>query len=308
MKQEWTAAYYPSDLVQDQKSRTLFCLLYDKVICHFPVSSMACGGGHGISGEFSDDPLVEAGVIELREEFLLDEIEGDFSPGYYWGTDEEFNRYYELNVTGMALQCYAQEGAIPVTDRERTPIPVSILPSFDLQRAARVQAGALAIQSVAMVLPAFAELTSNEILEARDRLKEQLLPFRSAMLALAPRVRSGISSNAPIAELNREAKYIVETDVLPRLTDLNRRLALERGTFWRKLIQKAGGNLPGIALKWISGAGISAAIDAIEVGSDLAKDAIDNSKLAHELLSNGGLGYLVTLQSTIGKKTANNGC
>ena len=73
MKREWVAAYYPSDLVEDQRLKTLFCLLYDKVVFHFPVTGMACGGGHGISGFYSDDPLVEEGVLDLREELLLDE-------------------------------------------------------------------------------------------------------------------------------------------------------------------------------------------------------------------------------------------
>jgi len=306
MKQKWTAAYYPSDMMDDQRTKTIFCLVFDKVICHFPASGMTCGGGNPGVEIYSEDPLVDEEVLDLREEILLDEIEMEFSPGHAWGTDAEFQKYYELNVTGMALRCFAQEGAVPVTDKKDAPIPVSVLPSFDLKRAAKVQAGTLAIQSVDLVLPAFAQLDSHQILEARERLKEQLVPFRCAMLALAPRVRSGISSDAPLSEIKREAKYIVETDVLPRLTELNRRLALERGTFWRKVIQKTTGSLPRIALKWISGAGISAAVDAAEVGSNIALDSIGNDKLVRQMLSNGGLGYLVSLQKKFAQGSGNN--
>ena len=86
MKQEWIAAFYPSDVFEDPRLKTLLCLLYDKVVIHFPITDMACGGGSGISGEFSDDPLVEKGILDLREEVLLDEIE------YSCASDEMMER------------------------------------------------------------------------------------------------------------------------------------------------------------------------------------------------------------------------
>lgn len=307
MYNEWIAAYYPSDLVDDQRVKTLFCLLYDRVVFHFPVAHMACGGGHGISELYSNDPLVEEGILDLREEFLLDEIDGDFSPGHPWGTDEEFQRYRDLNVTGMALLCCERENAIPATNRPTVPIPISLLTPRDLSRAAGIQAGALAIQSLNLTLPPFSTLESHDILEARDRLRDQLVPFRSAMFALAPKVRSGINSDASFDELYKEARYLVKTDVLPRLDELKRRLELERGTFWRKLIQKVGSQLPSIALKWISGASAAAAVDAAKLSGGAVAQAIDNEKLANDLLSNGGLGYLLSVQTTIQEKgIANN--
>lgn len=299
MKQKWIAAFYPSDVFEDSRLKTLLCLLYDKVVIHFPITDMACGGGSGISGEFSDDPLVENGILDLREEILLDEIE------YSSASDEEERKYYDLNVTGMALRCCTQEGAVPVTDKANTPIPISVLTQLDIKYAANIQASALAVQSLDLLLPDFASLNSYEILEAREKLKDQLTPFRAAMLSLAPKVRSGISGKAPLSQVFMEAKYIAETDVLPRLTELNRRIELERGMFWRKIIQKVGGNLPGIALKWISGAGLTAAIDVAKVGSGIAAQAIDNNTLYNNLLANGGLGYLLNIQKVIDRRVAN---
>jgi hypothetical protein len=283
MHNEWIAAYYPSDLVEDQGLKTLFCLLYDRVVYHFPVSHMAFCGGHGTSDLFSDDPLVKEGVLDLREEFLLDEIDEDSYPTNSLDTDEEFQRYYDLNVTGMALLCCEKEGAVPATNRPTAPIPISLLRSRDLSRAAGIQAGALAIQSLDLALPQFSTLESHDILEAREKLKDQLVPFRSAMFALAPKVRSGINSDASFGELYKEARYLVETDVLPRLDNLKRRLELERGTFWRKLIQNVGSQLPSIALKWISGSSAAAAVDAAKLAGGTAAQAIDNDKLAHKV-------------------------
>jgi hypothetical protein len=301
-KNNWIAAYYPLDIIEDQRVKTFFCLLFDKVVCHFPIADMACGGGSGISSEFSDDPLVDEGILDFREEFLLDEIEGDFSPGHFWGTDEEFRKYHDLNVAGMALICSENEGAVPATHRADTPIPISVLSSLDVNRAANIQATALAIQSLELTLPEFATLNSYEILEAREKLKDQLQPFRSAMFSLAPKVRAGIAANASIPEVFKEAKYIVETDVIPRLDELKNRLKLEKSSFWRKLVYKISGQLPGIALKWISGAQAIAAIDSAKLLGGIAGQAVDNERLASQLLSNGGLGYLIQCQEIVTKK------
>jgi len=299
---QWIAAYYPSDLVEDQRLKSLFCLVYDKVIFHFPIAHTGCGGGVGVSDFYSEDPLVEEGILELREEFLLNEIEADFSPGHPWGTDEEFLRYHDLNVTGMALLCCEKEGAVPATGKANTPIPVSVLKSIDLTRAAGIQAAALAIQSLELALPPFAELKSHDVLEARERLKNELIPFRAAMFALAPKVRAGITANAEMDELYREAKYLAETDVLPRLAELRRRLQLERGTFWRKVVQKIASHLPTIALKWTASSGVAAAVDAAKLAGGIAAQAIDNEKLAQELLANGGLGYLLSAEAEFKKE------
>ena len=252
MNKEWIAAYYPGDLIDNEHTKTIFCLIFDKVIFNFPISHMGCGGGLGISDCYCDDPLVDEGVLELREEFLLDEIEADFSPGHYWGTDEEFGIYHDLNIAGMAMKCSETDNAIPATSRQDAPLPISCFTKLNLNHFAKLQATALAFHSISLTLPAFSTLNSYEILEAREKLKEQLSPFRSAMLALAPKVRSGLSSGATIKEVFLEAKYVAETDVSPRLNELKRKLELERGTFWRKLTYKVLSNLPSIALKGVS--------------------------------------------------------
>lgn len=292
MSKKWIAAYYPSSLIENKRTRTLFCLLFDKVILHFPISSMACGGGSGISNDFADDILVDEGVIELREEFLLDEIDIEFT-GDPWGTEEEFNRYYDLNVTGMALQCCGQQNAVPVTDRQDSPLPVSFLPDFNLKRAANLQAGAIAIQSLDLALPSFSGLESNDIMRARELLKDHLVPFRSAMMALSPKIRAGLDSDSSIHEVFNEARYLAQTNVVPQLEALKLRLKKESGVFWRKILQKGGKCIPRIALKWITTGGLTAATDAIETGSDIALQSIDREKLRSDMLMNGGLGYLV---------------
>lgn len=301
MSDEWVAAYYPSDLVEDQRLKTIFCLLFDRVVCHFPIANMGCGGGCGISGAYCDDPLVDEGVLDLREEFLLSEIDCDFSPGHPWGTDEEFGRYHDLNVAGMALNCCQTEGAVPATSNPSAPIPVEMLTRHDVPRDVEAQAAALAIQSLDIALPPLATLRSEEILEARGLLAEQLIPFRRAMYALAPAVRSGIEAGASLDEIGKEAEYQAKTVVIPRLEEMKKRLALEKGRFWRKLVMRVAGDLPAIVLKWATGAGTAAAVDAAKLASGAAGQIVENETFANLLLSGGGLGYLISAESTVSR-------
>ena len=49
----------------------------------------------------------------------------------------------------------------------------------------------------------------------------------------------------------------------------------------------------------MSGAGVSATIDAARIGSSVAAGAIDNEVLVRNLLANGGLGYLLKVEAEI---------
>jgi len=293
---KWVAAYYPLAMISNQHSKAIICLLFDKIVCHFPVADMACGGGHGGSEDlYGDDPLVKANVIELREKILVDDIQVDFSPGYYWGTEEEFALYHRLQVTAMAINDCITSGSVPLTDTPDSPIPAAILEVVDLKRFARLQASALAIQSLKIALPPFKEITDDEILEAREELRDQLIPFRIAMLALSPVVRQGIENNNSLAEIHREANYIAETRILPTLTELRKKLELERGKFWRRIILKGSSILPTFFLNWTTKNALTAVIKAIDSSKDIALDFIKSEETLEAFRSQGGLGYLLNI-------------
>ncbi len=294
--EQWIGAYYPSEIIAKPRSKAILCLLFDKVVCHFPVADMACGGGHGISDFFADDTLVEAGVLELREELLLPEVEVNPSSGEYWGTEEEFNRFVNMQITAMALNTCACSGAVPVTDNPEWVIPASLIGKIDFLRFAKLQAVVLAIQSLDIAIPAIAEISDEDILKARDQLSEQLAPFRRSMLALAPMVREGIQSGASLPDMHKEARYIVETNVAPALHELQDRLAKEKGRFWRKLILKGSTVIPKFVLNWTTKGALLAAIDSLGDAKDLALEVMGREALLSSLKSEGGLGYLLSVR------------
>ena len=294
--QQWTAAYYPYPMVENQHSKTIICLLFDKLICHFPVADMACGGGHGMSDDlFGDSPLVQSGVIELREETLLDEIPCDFTPGFYWGTPEENALYRQLQITTMSINECMNSGNVPVTDVAATPIPATVLEQMDIKRFARLQATALAIQSLKVALPPFKEISDDEILEARDKLKEQLISLRRAMLTLAPAVRQGIESNNSLTDIQKEATYIVDTRIIPSLEDLRKKLELEKGKFWRRLVLQGSSIVPNFFLNWMTNNALTAAMKAVDSSKEIALSLIQREETLELFKAQGGLGYLLDI-------------
>lgn len=117
MEKLWKAAYYPNCVIENQRTKAILCLFFDKIVCHFPVQdSCGCGSCWGISGFFSDNLLVKEGIVELEEETLLPFIDG-----------EDFKEYLDFQTTAMALQQCQCESAVPVTDNTNFQIPAFIL-------------------------------------------------------------------------------------------------------------------------------------------------------------------------------------
>ena len=53
---------------------------------------------------FSDDPLVDAGVLDLRDELMVPAIEPKSTSGDYWGSGDNYSdKFVELQVTSMGL-------------------------------------------------------------------------------------------------------------------------------------------------------------------------------------------------------------
>jgi len=300
----WTGVYYPKEFIEDQRAKTLLCILFDRVVCHFPVSSMACGGGHGWSENFADDPLVKAGVIQLEEEILLDEVNEMFADAPtdgFWPTD--FERYVDLQITGMALGKAGDSSFVPVTDNSGFQVPALILGKFDVTRNAHLQAVAAAIASIDMVLPPIASLHDEDILQLRDELADHLPPFRIAMLELAPRIRSYLESGAQLADVHKEAQYVVDTVVSPVLADCKARMEEEKSAFWRRVVLKGAGILPKFVLNWAEKSLIAAAVDGITDLSHLGEAVIEHEVLLENMKRRGGLGFLLKFEGQIRKKS-----
>lgn len=299
----WKGVYYPEEFINNKHTRTLLCLLFDKIICHFPVSYMSCGGGHGMSQDlFGENLLVKEGVIELEEEFLLDEVDelvDDWPTEGGWPKD--FDRYVNLQIAGLAVIKCQDKTFVPVTDNPKFQVPALILNQFDLARHARLQAVAAAIASLEIVLPPIVELEDEDILRLREELKEELIPFRSAMLGLSPQIRNFLNEGASIRDVYEEAKYVVDTSIRPILGECRAKIEQEKNAFWRRVLLKTGGALPKFIMNWAEKSLISAAVDAVKDFSDLGVSAVNNELLLENMKKQGGFGFLLSLEDKINR-------
>jgi hypothetical protein len=299
----WKGVYYPEEFVNNKHTRTLLCLLFDKVICHFPVSYMSCGGGHGMSQDlFGENLLVKAGVMELEEEFLLDEVDklvDDWE--FKGGWPKDFDKYVNLQVAGMAVMKCQDKTFVPVTDNSKFQVPTLILNQFDLTRNARLQAVAAAIASLEIILPPIVGLEDEDILRLREELQEELIPFRRIMLRLSPQIRNYLDDGASIQDVYKEAKYVIDTSVRPILGECRARIEQEKNAFWRRVLLKTGGALPKFIMNWAEKSLISAAVDAVKDLSDLGASAINNELLLENMKRQGGFGFLLSLEEKINR-------
>lgn len=282
----WKAAYYPREIIENQRTRTILCLLFDTIVCHFPVQApFTCGGGSGISDLFSDDVLVKAGIIELEEENVLHGVQA-----------ATFDNYVDLQVTGMALQKCNQGSLVPVTDNPDFQIPAFVLTKSDILRNAELQAASVAISSIDLVLPPIGGINDEDILQLRDELSNELVPFRRSMLRLAPLIRQHMDEGAGIKELYDEARYLTQTTIIPSLGDLRDRIEKESGAFWRRILLRSGAIIPRFIINWTQKDIVSAAVGSLGDLSELAGLGIDRQRLIDNILREGGIGFLLSLE------------
>ena len=296
--------YYPEpvELLANSRARTILCLTYDRVVAIFPGRFDGCG-----SGSFRDcfpecTELEEADVLELREAPMedLDSVgitAGDLSEeNCDHFSEEQWQRFMGLHTTVLALSTCVSEAAVPVTANPRWQVPAQLLACHNAVSSAAIQAAALAACSVDVALPDFGVLHEQDILEARHALQPQLQPFRHEMLRLAPLVRQGLAGSSSLEDVVREARYVVETRVVPSLGDLQRRAALERGAFWARLFVKGANVTTRFALNYITKGPLLAAYEACAGAKDALLDVIRHRKSNSHLAEQSGLGYLLSVE------------
>lgn len=145
-----------------------------------------------------------------------------------------------LRIAPTSLFLAKENNWVLVGDRADMPFPVMS------ERLSEVKAlsAVIAEECLRLVLPACLSTSPEEILDAREKLKNELTPFRMAMQKLTLALRSLLGENPSADHLRREARFLVESQVEPALLDLHRRVEQERGKLWRRLFGAAVGWIP----------------------------------------------------------------
>ena len=135
-------------------------------------------------------------------------------------------------------------------------------------------ASVLALESVRLVLPRLRALQPREIAEFRQQTKELVVPFRMEMLKLSRNLNHAISSKPTFGELQREAKFLAETTVLPLLQDLRRTIE-DPARPWTRTAVDLGKALPGLVGNLVTGNWPAIPAKLLEVLGGIREDQLN---------------------------------
>lgn len=167
-------------------------------------------------------------------------------------------------------------------------------------RTAKELAALLAIKSVEMLFPATKSVPAEVILEARDKLRDQLPLFWSAMFKLSVDLKKAIAECKTAQEISDVGTEIVDTIVRPALTDLNHKIELERKQWFRRVfgsvfsaLRVAATNPPLTQEQLIR--------SSLMLGADTAMTISDHLYRVEAMKSQAGLTYLLDLSALTGR-------
>jgi hypothetical protein len=152
----------------------------------------------------------------------------------------------------------------------------------------------LAYECINIVVPSIKSSEPEDILELREKLKEQIIPFRMLMRKLSIDLRTMLGEDISIEKLKKESLFIIETKVQPALEELKRRIQLENNNFFNKLFGKVISWTPLLAQFYIAPSPERFFKIVGRVGSD-SSDLI-NEINNDPFLKEPGLGFLLGVE------------
>lgn len=186
-------------------------------------------------------------------------------------------------------------GYVPVVGRFHN---ASELKSKADAMTAKQLATLLAMKSVQMVLPRTKAANPMILLEARERLKDQLPPFWSSMLKTSVELKKLIADCPNHYEISREATDLVDRLIRPAVIDLSAKLEKERKDWFYKILSpvRTGlrlivGNPPLTQQQLIT--------NALVLASDTCVAVADNMRTIEALKREAGLSYLLDLSDFV---------
>ena len=158
------------------------------------------------------------------------------------GNVGELNTYAvrekELQVSLDGLQQMnnlIDQGAFPIVGKYHIDLNENHKEAF----CSKSLASLLAMKSVELVIPAMKEVEPEIILEARDRLKDQLPLFWASMLKLSTKLKSEINQDMKPNDIFFETQEIVDTTVLPALVELKSKIYKDKKSWFYKILNPA---------------------------------------------------------------------
>jgi hypothetical protein len=184
-----------------------------------------------------------------------------------------------------------EDGYVPVIGRFHDASP---MPGNPDEATAKQLAALIAMKSVQMALPRTRSARPEMILEARERLRDQLPPFWSSMLKASVELKKLIAESRTHYDVAREATDLVDRTIRPAVIDLATKLEKERKDWFYRILSpvRSGlrllvGNPPVTQQQLLT--------SALVLASDTCVSIAENMHTIESLKREAGLTYLLDL-------------
>jgi hypothetical protein len=269
--------------------------LYQKHLADFCVFSGSNGGVTSIPDEAHEvvDRLEETlfgprpeGEVAIRTGPWVKGFPGDDSLTYQVSAPDTIT--YPANAL-----VFATKNNLPViNDQEWLPVPgIPVNPKSNGKLLATI----LAMESVRLALPNVAPLQPVALKEFREEIAPDVKPFRLAMLRLAKELNEAISSGMSIADVQKEAKFLVETKVYPELANLESILANPAKHWYRRAAELAK-CAPELISNFFTLPASMALAKVLAKATGVLSDIRDEQRTGEEQVARSGLNYLLRLR------------
>jgi hypothetical protein len=201
---------------------------------HLLDSSVTSFSSKLLSGKLTQDEFLNFFIGETPEKKVYEEFVKKFP-----NIKDEF----ALRSSPTAIKLAEENDWILVSDNPELPVPYL----SDKSKTVRYLTTILAEECIRINLPQSISLNADDILLAREKLKEQLVPFRMSMQKLSSTLKSAIKDIKNIDEIKVEAKFIAESQVEPAIYELRRKIEIEKDKLWIKIFGKVISWIPLVA-------------------------------------------------------------
>lgn len=189
------------------------------------------------------------------------------------------------------------EGYIPIIGQEKIYNDKSSI--FNNNKEV---ASILAMKSIEMLTPSFKSAKPEDILEAREKLKDHLPPFWTSMLKLSTDAKKIIKDSSSTNEAINECQNIVDILVRPALVDLVLKIEKERRNWFYKIVSPVANTVKLL----IGNPSLNQAAlirSSLALATEMTSEYIQNKQKIEDLKTDSGLTYLLKVHTQLTKKS-----
>jgi hypothetical protein len=276
-----------------------FTIILDKVK-DFCVFDDRPGGGSTFDEQAKPFSLaIEQAIFGPFPEDFIPTSAGHFHKGLPGDDSPEVQLSYPRWSTYNAnAYIYASKRQLLlVNDDPRIPI-LGISEYENPKNNAKALATILSMECVKLVLPKLKPLSAAELRDFRRETEDYVKPFRRAMLRMSKDLNAAISSDATADEVQRQARFLVESQVYPELQELEAVLHTPSKPWYRHIADIARATPPELAAGYSAIPRSMLAIKAIATVLGTLVKIRDDQTEKEKTLNRTGLHYLLKLHDS----------